>query len=224
MKSTLFIFFFVTVVLNSFSQDIIKKINGDTARCKILEINSVYLKYRNDTTTHFLSVDSIAGYKIEYQEYISVNKENLKKKYFFAISPGIGENHGVGGLKILIGPNGNSGLFGCFGYGILSPFWKIGLQISYKGLFFSGSFGTMEFYDVYYYGNLVYDTYQIYGVTLETGGIINLNRSKRFFIQLGIGYNFHFYEKEISPPYNIERIHLVDFSGIKPEIGIGVKF
>lgn len=227
---TPFILLFL-ISFSVFSQDRIKKTNGDTLKCKISEITSFYLKYKTDTTTHFLSVDSIAGYQLEFSDFVEVSKDNLikkyndgkmPKKYFIAISPGIGENHGVGGLKVLIGPDGNTGIFGCIGHGIMSVFWKAGLQINSDWFYAAWSAGTMEFYET---GNFVYETNKVYGMTIEIGGIINLNRSKRFFLQLGVGYNFPFEKIDyISYAFYHGRVELTSFTGVKPELGLGVKF
>ena len=231
MKILFLIIFSTITTLSLFSQDFIKKIYSDTVWCKISEINSSYIQFKKDSATYFLSTDSIIGYQLENFDYVEINDEkSLKRKlkgkspnkYIAAFIPGIGENHGVGGVKILAGVNGTSGVFACIGNGDLSIYWKFGLQVNSDWFYFAASYGTMEFYTI---GISSSNVNVNYGLTLEAGGLINLSRNKRFFIQLGIGYNIP--EKEINPyqyGFYYGGIYLVSFKGIRPEIGIGIKF
>ena len=145
--------------------------------------------------------------------------QHTGKRYFLAISPGFGENHGIGGAKILIG-NGTSGFFGCFGYGILTAFWKIGLQINAHWFYFAISTGTMRFTQSL--GGFDFKIKTDIGMTLEVGGLINITRNKRFFVQLGLGYNTT--GAAINPYSYFYNTYIVDFSGLRPDIGIGVRF
>lgn len=229
MRLTFLLFLITGIAFSSFSQDYIVKSTGDTIYCNISQISKYYLKYKLDKTIHFLSTDSIAGYKVEIFDYVEIdNKElvnsingNPPKKYIFAISPGIGENHGIGGLKVLLGQNASSGIFGCVGYGIMSVFWKFGLQANYKWFYMAASIGTMKFYEI---GTMVYKTNVINGLTIETGLLINLTKNKRFFIQLGVGYNIPIEEVRPNSSFYFGPLYMVDFSGVRPDLGIGVRF
>lgn len=224
MKFYFILFFSLFFSYSVFSQDLIIKNNGDTVVCKISEINPFYLQYRLDSVTHYFATDSIIGYQLENMDYVSSKKikkyhNESNNDYKFAISPGIGANHGLGGVKVLFGSDGNSGVFGCVGYGVYSVYWKFGGQINAKWFYLACSIGTMEFYQT-----LSSSINIIYGLTLETGGIINLSRNKRFFLQLGLGLNVP--EKKIDPYtyYYNGPIYSVDFSGIMQDVSIGIRF
>ena len=80
MKKFLVFSLIITTCFSVFSQDFIKKNNGDTVWCKISEINSYYLKFKTDSTTRFLSIDSIYGYKLEVLDFVEIDREAIMKK------------------------------------------------------------------------------------------------------------------------------------------------
>lgn len=115
---------------------------------------------------------------------IAVNTANSKGKYpnsIVNLGIGAGPNYGILGLKTVIGFK-NNGLM--FSAGTLERelFYTVGVQGSYKWLYYNfgyGSYGIARSYD---------DKELIKGFIVSTGGMINIGRVKRMFIDLGVSF------------------------------------
>jgi hypothetical protein len=218
-----FFFLLLFAVIKSFGQDFIKKNSGDTIQCKITEVTPYIIKFRVDSISGSLLIDSLAGYKQEGSAFISSkkiikNRDNSQKDYLFSVCPGIGGNHGIGGIKLLFGPDASSGAFASVGYGIMGIFWKGGVQLAFNWLYFSGSYGTAAFYEQ---GIMVYETKIIHGLTVEAGVMLSLTKDKRFYIQIGGCYTFA--NKKIPLPTNYQPIKSESFTELVPSFGIGIR-
>lgn len=145
-------------------------------------------------------------------------------KSFADIGIGLGPNYGIFGVKTVIGYKG-SGLM--VGLGKLEGFlaYEIGLQGSIKWWFVNVGYGvygvaTTEFY--YYYGQTE-KTSLLKGIIINTGGKINLIRSKNLFLELGIGYGQGGYIEDDFIGYR-ENINAVNFvAGLNYRISSNIK-
>lgn len=109
--------------------------------------------------------------------------QNDYPESYFNIGLGLGPNYGGIGTKSVIGYK-NSGLLvglGIFGENLG---YEVGGQISYKWLFANLGYG------VYGTAESLIDIKLIKGGILMTGVMITIGKAKRFFIDLGIGYDW----------------------------------
>ncbi|MBA0883685.1 hypothetical protein [Flavobacterium undicola] len=130
------------------------------------------------------------------------------------IGVGIGGNYGGIGTKTIIGYR-NSGLLvglGSFGGGL---WYEIGGQISYKWMYLNLGYGIIGVSE-----NLLTNdnTELIKGKMATIGAMINLGKSKKYFLDLGIGYDWD--GTYTSNSYTNEKD---TFNTIDAAIGFGIR-
>ena len=112
--------------------------------------------------------------------------ENLYPKSIISVGPGVGPNYGIFGVKTVTGYK-NSGLL--LSVGTLDGFttFTVGGQVAVKWWYLSVGYGS---YGLHIIGNGQNETRELMkGVIAMTGGMINLGKAKRFFIDTGVGFS-----------------------------------
>ncbi|MBI5538759.1 MAG: hypothetical protein HY951_01770 [Bacteroidia bacterium] len=148
--------------------------------------------------------------KISYGQEIHINSY---PNSIIDIGIGVGPNYGIMGFKTVLGYKGTGVMVGA---GTISGMfaYEIGLQASAKWLFINIGYGV--------YGKSTYVTYYysyedvISGLIINAGGKINLVKSKKLFLELGIGYGTG---GKIESPYGPPRT----IDGPSAVLGIGYK-
>jgi len=138
--------------------------------------------------------------------------QNDYPKSFINMGIGLGSNYGGFGIKTVTGYK-NSGLLVALGselgYGLG---FEVGGQFSYKWWFMNIGYGV--------YGeahNLPGDYQLIKGGIVMTGGMINLGKPKRCFIDLAIGYCF-------GGTYDDTFDDNIKYNVVDGSIGLGFRF
>lgn len=127
---------------------------------------------------------------------------------------GIGGNYGGIGTKTIIGHN-NSGLLVGLGSAGGGLWYEIGGQISYKWIYMNLGYGIIGVSENVLTND---DTELIKGKMFTIGAMINLGKSKKYFLDLGIGYDWD--GKYTSNSYTNEKDK---FTTIDGAIGFGIR-
>lgn len=104
----------------------------------------------------------------------------------FTTGIGVGGNYGGVGTKTIIGHK-NSGLLVGLGTAGTGLWYEIGGQISYKWMYLNVGYGVIGTSTNLLSNN---PSELIKGKMATTGVMINLGESKKYFIDLGIGYDW----------------------------------
>ncbi len=132
----------------------------------------------------------------------------------FNIGFGLGGNYGGFGTKTIIGHK-NSGLLLGLGTGGGGLWYEIGGQISYKWMYLNLGYGIIGTSD----NPLTNDnTELIKGKMALTGVMINLGKSKRYFLDLGIGYDWDGTYTANTYTNEKDKFHTIDAA-----IGFGIR-
>lgn len=134
---------------------------------------------------------------VSFSNNYLILSQSIMPKSFLNIGVGVGMNYGVIGTKTIVGYK-NSGLL--IGIGFLPDGfigYEIGGQISYEHAYMNFGYGTYATRKINYEAPTVLVAYNIL-----FGGMINIGKVKRIFIDFGIGHTFgapplHLYREDI---------------------------
>lgn len=131
------------------------------------------------------------------------------------VGVGLGGNYGGVGTKTIIGYR-NSGLLIGLGSGGGGLWYEVGGQISYKWMYANLGYGIIGVSK-----NVLSNDIKelIEGKMFTAGAMINLSESKKYFLDLGIGYDWD--GKYKSNSYTNEN---GTFNTIDAAIGFGIRF
>lgn len=108
--------------------------------------------------------------------------------YYVQSGLGIGANYGLFGTKTIVGKNG-SGLLLSLGTGVEGDLgYQVGGQVCAKWWYLNAAYGVYGHNAYSYRGEQLDEAMK--GVTVMMGGMINIGKPKRFFIDLGVGGSF----------------------------------
>ncbi len=138
-------------------------------------------------------------------------KTNPGRNSIIDIGIGAGPNYGIIGVKTVIGYKG-SGLL--IGTGMIQGMfaYEIGVQINPKWFFFNVGYGVYGILEQNYY----HDDELLSGLIIEAGFKFNMNKSKKIFLEFGVGYTSG---KDIDIGYG----YTMPSQGISGVIGIGYR-
>ena len=112
--------------------------------------------------------------------------QNDYPKNIVNIGVGLGGNYGGFGTKTIVGFRG-SGLLVALGSGGGGLWYEIGGQYSYKWMYLNLGYGVIGTSANPLINN---QTELIKGKMVNVGAMINLEKSKKYFLDLGIGYDW----------------------------------
>jgi hypothetical protein len=135
-------------------------------------------------------------------------------KSIIDIGMGAGRYYGIAGGNLLIGYKG-TGLLLCLGYYEGLAAGGIYLQVSNKWAFFNAGYGVTG--KVYRQDSEFADN--IYGTQAMVGVKLNLERSKKLFLLLGVGYHISRYYVELPNGQDI----LTSMEGPTAAVGLGFR-
>ncbi len=213
IKKLFFISFLIFINLYGYSQnDTIFLKSGVNLNCKIDREDSsrIYFNFLNHGINVNSFVDKSDIIKVKYK-----TKEIIQPitSSYLNLGIGYGPSYGILGTKLILGTDNSGFTFG-IGYtphGLLAA--SFGLQGSIRWFFINFGIGSIG---EYRFDN---DSYKLaYGIYYDIGGLINLEKSKRWYLEVGLGNAFKF---NIDKPEFYSSYKDFNYYG---SIGIGYRF
>mgnify|MGYP004286121393 CR=1 FL=1 len=133
-------------------------------------------------------------------------------EYTVTLGAGAGPTYGVIGFKSVLGKKGNGFLLSLGKFNEKLKY-QLGFQFCTEYLFINASYGSVGEFQYEQDGSTI--TESLSGITLIIGGMVNLGKEKRFFIDPGVGVSTPFMYKESAL--------LIGELGFRIAVGVGYR-
>lgn len=141
------------------------------------------------------------------------NEETTERVSYVDLGVGVGQNYGITGAKVVLGMNGSGLMVGVGNFDGYTTF-SVAAQVRYQWWFANLGYGTIGSYE---FTGLFRDKGLLNSVIFLTGGQINLNPNKSFYLELAVGYHGASNEKD---PFG----EPIDSGGLAVGAGLGYRF